>query len=59
MVLGQKLIDNGNRLGLKMGENVHKLGNKMKSHKRVTTMPYYMPQPSNQNNTPKKSPLER
>jgi hypothetical protein len=56
MVLGQKLIDNGNRLGLKTGENAHNLGNKIKSHTRVT-MPYYMP--SNQDNTPKKSPLER
>ena len=56
MVLGQKLVDNGQKLGSKIGENVHNLGGKIKSHKRVS-MPFYMP--SYQDNTPKKSPLEK
>ena len=56
MSLGNKLINDGQRMGQKMGENVHNIGNKMKSHIKITQT-YFLQPPMN--NTPKKSPLEK
>ena len=56
MTLGNKMVDNGQKLGTKMGENIHNMGSKMKSHMKVS-QPYFIQAPMN--NTPKKSLLEK
>ena len=58
MTLGNKLINDGQRMGQKMGENMHNMGSKMKSHMKIS-QPYFIQPFMNMYNAPKKSPLEK